>query len=79
MWFSECSGLAKRASTWADCWDVGVFWRLRFLSGRLERWSWEVGMDSGMGSDMVVFDFGCDLFGGSGEIVFLCRASCMRF
>jgi len=27
--------------------------RARRLVGRLERGSWEVGMDSGMGSDMV--------------------------
>lgn len=44
------SGLAKRASTWADCWEVGV--RARFFVGRWERRSEEVGMDSGMGSDI---------------------------
>lgn len=44
------SGLAKRAVTWEACWEVGV--RARRLRGRLERGSWEVGMDSGMGSDI---------------------------
>lgn len=45
-------GFAKRASSWADCWDDGS--RARFLVGR---WEWrevEVGMDSGMFSDMFV-------------------------
>ena len=45
------SGLAKRASTCADCCVVGV--RARFLVGRWERRSEEVGMDSGIGSDML--------------------------
>ncbi len=45
------SGLAKSASTWLACWVLGV--RARFLSGRLERGSWDVGIDSGIGSDMV--------------------------
>ena len=47
------SGLAKRASTCADCCEMGV--RARFFVGRLERGSADVGMDSGMGSDMLVF------------------------
>lgn len=46
------SGFAKRASTSAACTVRGV--RARFLVGRLERGSAEVGIDSGMGSDMVV-------------------------
>jgi len=37
-----------RLAAWAE---VGV--RARFLVGRLERGSWEVGIDSGIGSDMV--------------------------
>lgn len=45
------SGFAKRASTWEACAVRGV--RARFLVGRLERGSAEVGMDSGIGSDMV--------------------------
>lgn len=49
------SGLAKRASSWEACAEVGV--RARRLSGRWERGSKDVGIDSGMGSDMraVVF------------------------
>lgn len=43
------SGLAKSASIWAECWDVGV--RRCFLAGR---WDEEVGFDWGMFSDMVV-------------------------
>ena len=51
MWMSR-SGLANKAST-CEAWAVrGV--RARFLVGRLERGSAEVGMDSGMGSDMLV-------------------------
>ena len=46
------SGLAKRASTWEACCVTGV--RARRLSGRLERGSEEVGIDSGMGSDIFV-------------------------
>ena len=46
------SGLAKRASTWEACCVTGV--RARRLRGRLERGSAEVGMDSGMGSDIFV-------------------------
>ena len=45
------SGLAKRASTCWFCWEVGV--RARFLVGRWERWSREVGIDSGIGSDIL--------------------------
>ena len=45
------SGFANKASTWLACWVTGV--RARRLRGRLERGSWEVGMDSGIGSDMV--------------------------
>lgn len=46
----SCSGLAKRASTEAACAETGV--RARFLVGRWERGSAEVGMDSGPGADM---------------------------
>lgn len=42
---------AKRASTCEACCVTGV--RARRLSGRLERGSAEVGMDSGMGSDIL--------------------------
>jgi hypothetical protein len=53
MWMLR-SGFAKRASTW-DAWAVrGV--RARFLVGRCERGSAEVGIDSGMGSDIVVVE-----------------------
>ena len=45
------SGLAKRAVTCAACWVVGV--RARRFVGRLERGSREVGMDSGIGSDIL--------------------------
>ena len=45
------SGFAKRAVSWLACCKVGV--RARRLVGRLERGSWEVGMLSGMGSDIV--------------------------
>lgn len=48
------SGLAKRASIWEDCWDVGSFEGRIFLIGRRERRSCEVGIDSGIGSDIVV-------------------------
>ena len=44
------SGLEKRLLIWLACWDVGV--RASRLVGRLERGSEEVGMDSGMGSDI---------------------------
>jgi hypothetical protein len=46
------SGLAKRASTWEAVWERGE--RARFFRGRLKRGSAEVGMLSGMGSDIVV-------------------------
>jgi hypothetical protein len=46
------SGLEKRDFRVAACWVVGV--RARFLRGRLERGSWEVGIDSGICSDIVV-------------------------
>ena len=46
------SGLAKSASTCEACCVTGV--RARRLRGRLERGSEEVGMDSGMGSDISV-------------------------
>ena len=50
MWMSR-SGLEKRAST-DEAWPSrGV--RARFFVGRLERGSAEVGIDSGMFSDMV--------------------------
>jgi len=45
------SGLAKRASTCADCWEPGV--SARFFVGRWERRSDDVGTDSGIGSDIV--------------------------
>jgi hypothetical protein len=45
------SGFAKRASTDEACSPRGV--RARFFVGRFERGSADVGMDSGMGSDMV--------------------------
>ena len=48
------SGFAKRASTCADCWDAGV--RARFLVGRCERRSADVGMDSGIGSDILAVE-----------------------
>lgn len=43
------SGLAKRAST---CEERAVRGSARFLVGRWERGSAEVGMDSGIGSDI---------------------------
>lgn len=46
------SGFAKRASILADCLDDGE--RARFLRGRRDRGSAEVGILSGMGSDMTV-------------------------
>jgi hypothetical protein len=46
------SGFAKRASSCAAVWDLGE--RARFFVGRLERGSAEVGMLSGMGSDIVM-------------------------
>ena len=46
------SGFAKRAVRVAAWAETGV--RARFLVGRLERGSWEVGIDSGIGSDIVV-------------------------
>jgi len=46
------SGLAKRASSCAAVCDLGE--RARFLVGRLERGSAEVGMLSGMASDIVM-------------------------
>lgn len=48
---SARSGLAKRASTRADCAVEGV--RARFLVGRCDFEEMEVGLDSGMFSDMV--------------------------
>ena len=45
------SGLAKRALIWDACWWVGV--RARRFVGRLERGSEEVGIDSGIGSDIL--------------------------
>lgn len=46
------SGLLKRAVIWEAVCDRGL--RARFLRGRLERGSAEVGIDSGMRSDIVV-------------------------
>lgn len=51
----EMSGLAKRASSWVAWAEVGV--RARRLRGRRERGSADVGMDSGMGSDILEKDF----------------------
>ena len=47
----ETSGFAKRASSWFAWAETGV--RARRLRGRLERGSADVGIDSGMGSDMM--------------------------
>lgn len=58
MWMSR-SGLAKRASTLEACCERGV--RARFLVGRLEWRSEDVGIDSGMGSDMVIVFSGCEI------------------
>ena len=44
------SGFAKSASRVAACAETGV--RARFLRGRLERGSADVGIDSGIGSDI---------------------------
>lgn len=44
------SGFANKASREAACEETGV--RARFLRGRLERGSEEVGIDSGIGSDI---------------------------
>lgn len=49
MWMGR-SGWAKRAVTWEARAARGV--RARFFVGRCERGSAEVGMDSGIGSDM---------------------------
>lgn len=46
------SGFANSASSWAAVWDFGD--SARFLVGRLERGSAEVGMLSGIGSDIVM-------------------------
>jgi len=49
------SGLAKRASTWDDCRFEGPLPIARcFLAGRCERDEMEVGMLSGMFSDMAM-------------------------
>lgn len=53
-----------REAAWAF---VGV--RARRLVGRLERGSWEVGIDSGIGSDIVEID------GMVGKLVFWCLES----
>lgn len=50
------SGLAKRASTEAACAETGV--RARFLVGRRERGSAEVGTESGPSADMVMLLLG---------------------
>lgn len=50
MWISR-SGFANRASTWEACSVRGV--RARFFTGRFERGSADVGIASGMGSDIV--------------------------
>ena len=49
---TDRSGCAKSASTCALCWLTGV--RARFFVARLERGSAEVGIDSGIGSDMIL-------------------------
>lgn len=46
------SGFSKRASREAAWADTGP--RRRFLTGRLDRGSADVGMLSGMGSDMLI-------------------------
>lgn len=46
------SGLANREVT-AEAWEETGESARRFV-GRFERRSWEVGMDSGIGSDMVM-------------------------
>ena len=46
------SGCEKSASTCALCWLTGV--RARFFVARFERGSAEVGIDSGIGSDMML-------------------------
>jgi len=46
------SGWAKRCSTWEACCEAGE--RARFFVGRLERGSAEVGMEAGIGSDILV-------------------------
>ena len=58
------SGLAKRAVRDVACWLVGV--RARRLVGRLERGSADVGIDSGMGSDILVVDGKFSRVGGLG-------------
>jgi len=45
------SGLEKRCEIWDAVWDFGE--SARFFRGRLERGSAEVGMDSGIGSDIL--------------------------
>lgn len=50
------SGFAKRASSWVAWAEVGV--RARRFKGRRERGSEDVGMDSGMGSDILEEVFG---------------------
>ena len=47
------SGFANKASKEAACEEMGVS-RARFLRGRLERGSEEVGIDSGIGSDILI-------------------------
>lgn len=49
------SGFLKRLASCADCWDVGE--RARFLVGRWDRGSIDVGMDSGMFSDIAIVVF----------------------
>ena len=71
------SGLENKAVRWEACWLVGE--RARFLVGRLERGSIEVGMDSGMGSDIlfvcvyVSFD-ACAVCVGENEALLKCEA-----
>jgi len=50
IWISW-SGLDMREEIWDAVWERGE--RARFLRGRLERGSAEVGIDSGIGSDIV--------------------------
>ena len=69
------SGFANRAST-CEAWASRVV-RRRFLVGRFERGSAEVGIDSGIGSDIVVVrewccDRGCGCLlgrGGGAQVV----------
>lgn len=75
------SGLENSASREAACADMGVS-MARFLRGRLERGSAEVGMDSGIFSDMFMYQTGrvveCGLLmsgGNESKTCYSCRYS----